>query len=103
MLQRNSFSETGCSRSAIGLLFGRLSRLAQLDRASASGAEGWGFDPRLAHQPSSEVLANRAKSPDSASSIINPFNLFNSFNSACGYCLCHQLLHDFSRDIRQPE
>ena len=27
-------------------------RVAQLDRASASGAEGCGFDPRLAHQSS---------------------------------------------------
>ena len=27
-------------------------RVAQLDRASASGAEGCGFDPRLAYQPS---------------------------------------------------
>ena len=30
----------------------RPARVAQLDRASASGAEGCGFDPRLAHQPS---------------------------------------------------
>src|SRR5258708_39925805 len=27
-----------------------IARVAQLDRASASGAEGCGFDPRLAHQ-----------------------------------------------------
>ena len=27
-----------------------LARVAQLDRASASGAEGCGFDPRLAYQ-----------------------------------------------------
>ena len=28
---------------------GDVARVAQLDRASASGAEGCGFDPRLAH------------------------------------------------------
>ncbi len=31
-------------------MFGQIARVAQLDRASASGAEGCGFDPRLAHQ-----------------------------------------------------
>ena len=33
-------------------IVGGVARVAQLDRASASGAEGCGFDPRLAHQPS---------------------------------------------------
>jgi hypothetical protein len=32
--------------------FRRVARVAQLDRASASEAEGCGFDPRLAHQSS---------------------------------------------------
>src|SRR5689334_361665 len=36
--------------SALAYCFGRFARVAQLDRASASGAEGCGFDPRLAHQ-----------------------------------------------------
>ena len=35
----------------------RFARVAQLDRASASGAEGCGFDPRLAHQRRNEATA----------------------------------------------
>ena len=43
---------TDCPRTRIGLIFASHARVAQLDRASASGAEGCGFDPRLAHQSS---------------------------------------------------
>ena len=38
--------EQGCARMYAGRC---LARVAQLDRASASGAEGCGFDPRLAY------------------------------------------------------
>ena len=41
--------ETGCPRASFGLCCCRPARVAQLDRASASGAEGCGFDPRLAY------------------------------------------------------
>jgi hypothetical protein len=40
------------SKSAPAGIVGGVARVAQLDRASASEAEGCGFDPRHAHQPS---------------------------------------------------
>ena len=43
---RFHLSKTAAVRSLI-IAF---ARVAQLDRASASGAEGCGFDPRLAYQ-----------------------------------------------------
>jgi hypothetical protein len=39
-----------CSRVYADLPWRHSARVAQLDRASASGAEGCGFDPRLAYQ-----------------------------------------------------
>src|SRR5262245_41007706 len=47
-LSRISFAVWGKSAYAGGLA----ARVAQLDRASASGAEGCGFNPRLAYQHS---------------------------------------------------
>jgi putative endonuclease len=44
--------ESSCPPAELSLFFSQRARVAQLDRASASGAEGCGFDPRLAYQPS---------------------------------------------------
>jgi hypothetical protein len=41
------------------LNFSPVARVAQLDRASASGAEGCGFNPRLAYQSSLEMQLER--------------------------------------------
>src|SRR5262245_41251666 len=38
-----------CCSAPVAVLSCSSARVAQLDRASASGAEGCGFDPRLAH------------------------------------------------------
>ncbi|MFM1941132.1 MAG: hypothetical protein RI897_114 [Verrucomicrobiota bacterium] len=42
---KNALASCGYDR----LIYRSVARVAQLDRASASGAEGCGFDPRLAY------------------------------------------------------
>src|SRR5437762_5126090 len=42
-------SQSDCPATMLNLPLFRPARVAQLDRASASGAEGCGFDPRLAY------------------------------------------------------
>jgi hypothetical protein len=51
--------ENRLPRGAGWPIFSAVARVAQLDRASVSEAEGCGFDPRLAHHFTNSAIANR--------------------------------------------
>src|SRR5690348_10285250 len=61
-------------------IFRAVARVAQLDRASASGAEGCGFDPRLAHQSS---LATKVVASEDCRAEVKRRRAMRLDNSCC--------------------